>query len=255
MVESPLAKTPPANRLGIAHLLLWITTTAALFGCIRGAHIVSMERQRLSAAGMDEAEYGNQELPLVRSNRIVTLIGAPIYGMAVAGAALGLWHVATRRFLFPSQPGHWLLILIALVSFPLLVPLGLVPKSEFTGAVVAFSMRIGSAALSAALAAIAALHVPFLRWRIAFWLCAIGFGAQAIELLDLIAAPLGSMLGAMLALFVLSFAVPAAVVASVIDFTMPSRFDIFHWIGVATLFAALAHIILAPPLVDSMVLR
>ena len=254
MDGSSPAETPLVNRLTIAHLFLWITTTAVLLGCVLATNSVWSERQRLSS-GMSDVEGGYKDPPLVRSYRIAALVGTPIYGAAMAGAVLGLWRMATRRFLFPTQPGHWLLILIAVFSLQSLVPLGLLAQSESTGGVIAFVQRIGCAALSAALAATAAMQVPFLRWRILFWLCAAGFGAQLLELLDLAAAPLGSMLGGMLAFALLSFAVPVSLVCSGIDLTMASHFDVFHWIGVVALFAAIANITITPSVAMSALLR
>lgn len=82
---------PPQERLQIVHLLLWTATTAMVLGIDRAT-----------------SEPSNGELgkfPL-----IIAWGYAPLVGAGLAGWLLMFSRIWSDGPLFPSQPGHWLLL-------------------------------------------------------------------------------------------------------------------------------------------------
>ena len=109
----PTAATAEGNRLSIAHLLLWITTTAAVFGFLQRHSPESSPPVSSGDARLDQIREQVREVE--RWEFISMLTFAPAYGVTLAGVILAAWRVATRRFGFPTQPGHWLLLLLAII--------------------------------------------------------------------------------------------------------------------------------------------
>lgn len=135
MNESTIAENLPGqsgpfegNRLSIAHLLLWTATTAlALSLCERPRPASEIGfASFLSQPGMDVEAAKNRERQQIwqlwQKRYLVSLAFAPIYGLALGGLVLGVWSIVTGRPGFPTQPGHWLLVVIgsatALVAWP-----------------------------------------------------------------------------------------------------------------------------------------
>ena len=90
--NSSLTTEPRKERLQIVHMLVWTATTAVVLGLDRAT-----------------SEPSNGELgawPL-----IFGLSYGPLVGAGVAAWLLMFWRIWTEGPRFPSQPGHWLLLL------------------------------------------------------------------------------------------------------------------------------------------------
>lgn len=121
MRESILTENParpsedvPPERLTIAHLLIFTTTSAILLGVRRALH---QEQQ-------DYRLFGE----------IVSFCYAPIFGAGLAACLLCAWRRANGGPRFPRQPGHWLLVLggvtgLMSLSFQVLLTL---TKAQFS---------------------------------------------------------------------------------------------------------------------------
>ena len=126
----------PANRLSIAHLLLWTATTAlVLAGLQRMWHsdlprmspeppesdvVVELGGVRI----LDKGRSAFRQMQLLeRSLSFLALAFSPAYGAALAAAGLAAWRMATRRGGFPAQPGHWLLLAVASITLAMAWPL------------------------------------------------------------------------------------------------------------------------------------
>jgi len=82
-----------APRLGIIHFLLWMAGSALMMG---------MHRDFASSAYEPTVEYALRQA--------IFLTESMVYGAALASLSLFYFY---RRLAFPSQPGHWLLLLLA----------------------------------------------------------------------------------------------------------------------------------------------
>src|SRR5688572_28112648 len=119
----PIAAQPQQNRLSIAHLFLWTATTAVVLTHQQSLKPPAPDRigfsSFLSQPGMDvEVEMAKQRQRIHgrwTSRWLVDLAFSPVYGAALAGVVLAFWRLITLRFGFPTQPGHWLLILICML--------------------------------------------------------------------------------------------------------------------------------------------
>ena len=87
------SKPTEPNRLTTGHLLLWMLGTA----------IVLASNQQI-----DQLRVNGSRLGMLRS--IHALGNGLALGVAVAGALLWVVHLARGRGGFPTQPGHWLLL-------------------------------------------------------------------------------------------------------------------------------------------------
>src|SRR4051812_43785413 len=86
------------NRLGIGHLLLWMATTGAVL-----------------AVGQWDLNTANLPQSLIAEMRLRTLIWslgfAPLHGLSLAGLLVFLSRRFWSRAAFPSEPGHWILVI------------------------------------------------------------------------------------------------------------------------------------------------
>lgn len=93
---------PPARRLSIAHLLLWMAGTAATLAFFR-EQFASPEDSR--------------SIRLIQQAYAFLL--APFCGAALASLPLAAWDWCAGRRSFPCQPGHWLLVVHGVGFFAL----------------------------------------------------------------------------------------------------------------------------------------
>jgi hypothetical protein len=220
-----------SNRLLLAHLLLWMTTSAMALACIQGSapwNQVADQRQALeitSALGLQRA---------------LTLAAAPIYGIALAGAALAAWRLITLRRGFPTEPGHWLLLHIAVV--PLVAAGDWLLKLPRTSDHQAIAVALGALAL-VAVSAGSFFNQP-MRWHLPFIMAGAGFIVLALqywnlgEELDGYGVDYYFAGGAKLMVLVALLLIAAAVA---IDLYNRTAYDVLHWIGIVTLAIALSH--------------
>jgi len=234
--ETPLTAAEPlpaahGNRLLLAHLLLWMTTSAMALACIQGSAPWNQEVERPEAPEITSA-LGLQ--------RVLTLAAAPIYGITLAGAALAAWRVITLRHGFPTQPGHWLLLHIAVV--PLVAAGDWLLRLPRTSDHRAIAVALGALALVAASAG-SFFNKP-VRWHLPFIMAGAGFIVLALqywnlgEELDGFGVDYYFAGGAKLMVLIALLLIAGAVA---IDLYTKTSYDVLHWIGVVTLGIALLH--------------
>jgi hypothetical protein len=229
-----------ANRLQTAHLLLWITSTALVLSCHQPSRAMS---QPVASDGPVKVEVPLFSVPKwVEIASIIAL--APASGAGIASVALCLSRLALRRFGFPVQPGHWLLLLIGGevvlgLGLDMATRLGIIDRYRSD------PFLLGTALLAATLMTAAAWQSrSALRWRIAFGMVACGSMLTSTMMavtwcynaLDdpppflESSTPIFSTLWS-LALLTITGGLGMALVASVVD-CFHRGFDLFHWVGV-----------------------
>ena len=220
-----------SNRLLLAHLLLWMTTSAMALACIQGSAPWNQGAERPEALDMTSA-LGLQ--------RVLTLAAAPIYGIALAGAALAAWRLITLRHGFPTEPGHWLLLHIAVV--PLVAAGDWLLKLPRTNDHQAIAVALGALAFVAVSAG--SFFTKPMRWHLPFIMAGAGFIVLALQYWNLGEALDGYGVdyyfagGAKLMVLAALILIAGAVA---VDLYTRTSYDVFHWIGVVTLGIALLH--------------
>jgi len=213
---------PPANRLSIAHLLLWTATTAIVLGFIRQI------APHYTPTSATTAQYA---LNLWLQYLLLFAV-SPACGAALGGLVLAAWRLWTRRFGFPSQPGHWLLIVLSVI--PLAASTNWVLRLAAPGA----DFVVGCVSISAltllSFAAATQTRRP-MRWLLAFALATGGLGGMAMALFAGYSSPPYALLPAILGGLSVVSSIMAGLAAGILDLTSNERYDAFHWIGVVTL--------------------
>jgi len=228
--------------LTIAHILLWTAGTG-----IALTYLQAQKPPPPEALGFASILTGRNEDPKIvlaklqqewsrqlQARYVVGLWFAPLYGAALAGGLLAIGQIATRRFGFPVQPGHWLLLAIAgvfllLVAHPILRRLPISSDGAICVAVIC---------MTALLIAVTVIVREPLYWRFLLGLASAGsllltasllsstFLSPSIELLPPFLLGIGAIV-----------AVPfAALVCLALDIADRSRhYDYLHWVGIAVL--------------------
>lgn len=162
--EAPAAAEAPRQRLGVAHLLLWTAGSAVALAFLRGT--------------FDEGLSGQIQV----LQKAMVFVQAPLYGAALACLPLVFWRTATGRRLFPTLPGHWLL-LIQGVSMLATVLIGLAMPFSLASADQDIAERVRNLSLRESLRALPTLGVtliaifnsPQALWRMVFIFMALGY--------------------------------------------------------------------------------
>jgi hypothetical protein len=247
MNESTTAENLPVetrrlegNRLSIAHLLLWTAATALVFSCCErppapsqiGIGGFSQPGTNVEAARDRERQRFWQ---MLQNRYLINLAFAPIYGFALAGFMLASWRITNAKSGFPTQPGHWLLVVIgsatALVAAKLRLSLP-PPASDYED-----SMYLLIVALMSLLAG---FKVGDSLWRVPLLI----FGGSILLLSPLPALAPGPGGGTLvtMAMFGVGTAFILALVCAATEVARCDRGDIFHWTGVATLIGVVGHL-------------
>jgi hypothetical protein len=239
---------PPANRLTIAHLLLWTATTALVFSCcerppapsqIGSPGLMSLSGTNMSLPGTNVEAARDRERQrmwrILQNRYLINLAFAPIYGLALAGFVLAGWRLVNAKAGFPTQPGHWLLAVIgsatALVAIKVRFSLH-PPASDHEDSLYMLIVALMSL--------LAGIKVGDSLWRVP--LCI--FGGSILLLSPLPALPPGPGSGTLVAMAMLGVgtAFVLALVCAATEVARRSRGDLFHWIGVATLIGVVGHL-------------
>jgi hypothetical protein len=147
--------------------------------------------------------------------------------------------MARWKFGFPTQPGHWLLLVLAVI-----------PTAEAMASLVNAPQQLIAIAVVALLIAATTTGVAILRtrkpprWYRTFVLAFVGTSILLCQICLALAAGESNILGGLLyaiALLGLVSGLFSALASSVLDLTALERFDFLHWTGIAVLFAMLAH--------------
>jgi hypothetical protein len=222
--------TQPQNRLGIGHLMLWMATTSV---------VIAMGQWDLSTAGLPDN--------LLAGARLRTLVWSlgfgPLQGLALAGVLIFLWRRFKSHVPFPTEPGHWLLVIAGGERLMFLVTQSayLLAVRGHESEIPPWANRLSEVAYHVfpiLLAGVAACHVKS-GWAWQLSILAMGvLGAMTIfhdEVLDWL--NMGKFMGSNAASYALRFgySLPGilAVVAVVIDRRQKQPRDFFHWCGVA----------------------
>lgn len=231
----------PANRLSIAHLLLWTATTALVFSCcerppraseIGFASFLSQPGANVEAA-MDRER---QRLwRILQNHYLLNLAFAPIYGFALAGLALAGWRTAHAKPGFPNQPGHWLLVAIGSTTALAIARVQTPLFQQASGALDSLLMLI-----VAAIFLLTGIKVGQCIWQGPLFI----FAGSVLLVSPLRALPTGpgsgTLVGIALAGVGAAFVLGLFCVAG--DLARRNRGDLFHWIGVATLLGVVGHL-------------
>lgn len=229
--SSPVPRA--ANRLTIAHLLLWMTMTAVVLAAVADF---------LPLAAREAPLQVNGRRPVPTIERVLAFAAAPAYGAALAGVFVAIGNLTASRRTFPEQPGHWLLLMVSIVPLAVgAVWLLDVPPEHENGA-----MAVALIAL-ALLAATAGTLVPEPKqWHVAFVMGSAGLTIVALKFValanggDEATLGLGYVFGGAAALAV-ACAAAQALIAAVVDWSAAESRDAFHWIGIGVFAIALAH--------------
>jgi hypothetical protein len=232
-MSAPSDASPPI-RLSIGHLMLWTLGSAVILGCFR--------------AFDSGREYLPERVALVQ----------PFYHLGYSltlGAQVGsvllfvLMRFSGKRG-FPSQPGHWLLLIEGISAILMLGGYGvflLIDNREFPGLYVYFSLQIPNLAVCTALYVLAfvktakqspwryAIAIAALIHAIQLVLCVITILSEFVERSSSRWPGLGIWeLPRSLTAVVLGLAI---LVASLLDWRNHVQRDVLHWTGLTALVA------------------
>ena len=214
-VDQPLEKPPQEEQLSIGLLLLWTAMTAVLLGFHRAT-----------------SQPTNGELGIFPA--LMAFVESPLTAVGMTAWVLMLWRWFTDGPRFPSQPGHWLLLLfgftgVASLLVRTMIMISLATQHGFS------SMLLGLNFIASALGMImniaAAIAVRD-RWKTLFIL---GATRSCLYLLmtlllslDFLLMSLASLTSQLLAW---GFGLCLLVLA-VADLRHHVRRDTLHWTGV-----------------------
>lgn len=235
---APFLKFYRPPKLGIAHLLAWMTVTAVLM------KVTIFLEQAWPWPESLPVSYGVMWRAIVYSN-------VPVHAAGLVGVAVLLrdkWRGAAGRL----QPGHWLLAIFSisgLLQLTILV-LSLLALRDIIASTDAFftPYRLISVAAPQLLAAMACLQLTIRgrllwRWRILFGLLVIVAFASAAQYLCALPADTSSGLRnydwhSYSKSFCIMYGIAslltcfALLLAVLVDFVCRSRRDGLHWMGV-----------------------
>lgn len=233
------------KRLTIGHLLLWTATTGMALAYFQSQRPPPPEKigfaSFLHQPGTDvEAEMAKARQRIWHGwqrGYLINLAASPIYGVALAGIGLAIGRMATGRLGFPSQPGHWLLLEIGamaglVASRPLLRWLPLSPDGhDFVLASLLLVVAIGTA-----------LVVCRSAWLLPMATAAGGFAVICLAYLVSFGSASSEPPGLYgVGLIVIGTVPFLALLVTILDLADRKRYDLFHWLGVATLFGIVGH--------------
>lgn len=246
-VASPQAKYAAPPRLSIAHLLLWMATTALVVALFPADWMRKLD----SSTPLDQESFRQQMERRQTVEKVGAALVAPFYGAGLAAVVVATLRAVRREPGFPAAPGHWLLLHVGLgflafadayhksrgsryVKFELLNP-------EFDP-VSLLLFLVFVAQLIVALGA--AVQPQPWRWRLAFGIY-LGGVAALIGGMLLGWQGLANEFWLGLAGIVAANGAAFAIFAAARDLFRRERYDLFHWLGVIVLIAVAAHPILA----------
>ncbi len=233
------------NRLTIAHLLLWTATTGVALAYLLEQKPPPAESigfaSFLSSPGQDvKAEMAKARQKIHRAlqtNYRIGLVASPVYGAALAGALLAVWRLATRRYGFPAQAGHWLLLIVASLMLAHVAQPWLRSLLHWAdGPDFAWSifMTVATTAIT--------IGVREPLWRGAIGVFAVGFAIVTVAYLISFHSTSIELPGLfLLGFFVLGTFPIGAGICTIADLAQRQRYDALHWIGVATLAGVVTH--------------
>jgi hypothetical protein len=227
---------PRPRRLGIAHLMLWTAGSAVTLAFLRG----TFDEQRSES--------------IQTLQKALALVQAPFYGAALACLPLVFWRPRPAEQRFPTQPGHWLLLVqgVSLLT-AMLVFVSLPHRAN--GVVVAANAEemqellrqlahreVLRLAPTLAVTLLAAWQMTRPRWRSMFLLMALGYG---LGIIAFGAAAVGetqtlAMVGTELLWLLQTISAVALLVCVLRDWAEGMTHDFLHTTGITARFAIVA---------------
>jgi len=228
-------KPAPSLRVTIGLLLAWTTTTALTLGLASSLH-------RDRDAQIDFYRYPATYRRMLWMQDVLWFVASPAYGAALAAASVAVWRAVRRIGGFPTQPGHWVAVLLGVATTGFFA--AMVPSSDEP------TQRVIATAVTAILAIVSCLAagatVQPRRWRLALRVAAAGCcGLVAVMVAGLAAQLEGDVPAAWILLVIPGLAIGLAILmaggATIVDFIRRQQYDFFHWLGILTLAALVAH--------------
>jgi hypothetical protein len=230
-MSEPLINPPserPANRLAIAHLLLWTATTALAIGTIMPDPVDA------PAPADMPAEFRAYQDRQQEQWRIATVLTGPVLGAGLAALAIAYWRQLRHEPNFPTQPGHWILMIVGMCTV-VAMELHLIDRVRLDGfgsnfirtpLFVFFWVTILLPVITLAVAYYRVAEPR--RWKRVF---AIAGGSLGLLFLAL-CCPLWPSAADLIILAILYATPISMVVAAVLDVRSGRTYDVFHWVGV-----------------------
>lgn len=217
-------KPPHEERITIALLMLWTAMTAAMLGFDRAAN------QPLSGV-----------LGIVPT--LMAFVSAPLIGMGLSAWALMLWRWFTDGPRFPSQPGHWLLLLMGFnsVIWLLLRTVVLISLVGQQGFVFFLGMHLIVELLALLIHVLAFINTRN-RWR---WLFGVGVCTTLLGLLSTSTLGFVEFRFLLRELLAWVFCLCMFLLATA-DLRESERRDSLHWAGVIVIGGYLAYVSVLP---------
>jgi hypothetical protein len=212
--DQPLEKPPHEEQLSIGLLLLWTAMTAVLLGFHRAT-----------------SQPTNGELGILP--QLMAFISSPLIAVGMSAWVLMLWRWYTDGPQFPSQPGHWLLLLFGFtgVASLLVRTIIMISLTGLRGSGVYLGVNFVAVALALIMSVVAHIAIRD-RWRILFLLNAV---SRSLSLLLLLFMTLDFRIlsWANWANQLLTWAFGLVMVGlAIADLRQHVRRDTLHWTGV-----------------------
>jgi len=217
-----------ANRLSIAHLLLWTATTALAVGTIMPDPIDAPFQSDMPAEVRAYLSRQQQQW------RMATVLTGPVLGAGLAALVIATWRRWRHQPGFPTQPGHWMLMIVGMCTVAAM-DLALVNRlSRFNSNLILSSLVLifwVTCLVTLILLAVAYFRVSEpLPWKCVFAIAGVNVG---LFFFGCCGFPLGEPFPFQLITLAVFHATPiSVVVAAVLDVLSGRAHDVFHWVGV-----------------------
>jgi len=168
--------------------------------------------------------------------RVATALTGPVLGAGLAALAIATWRLLRYEPDFPTQPGHWILMIVGMCTV-VAMELHLIYRVRLDGfgsnfiRTPLFVFFCVTFLLPVITLAVAYYRVAEpLRWKRVF---AIAGGSLGLFFGGCCAFPLEAPSAAELIMLAIIYATPISmVVAAVLDIRSGRTYDVFHWVGV-----------------------
>jgi hypothetical protein len=216
-----------ANRLSIVHLLLWTATTALAVGTIMPNPVDAPFQPDMPA---EFCAYLNRQQ---QQWRVATVVTGPVLGAGLAALAIATWRGWRHELGFPTQPGHWILMIVGMCTVVVMDVRLINRLDSFNSGVVAWPFILifwVIFLLPVITLAVAYSRVEPIRWKRAF---AIAGGSVGLFFFSgCCAFPLFGTSAQLIVLAILYATPISTVVAAALDIRSGRPYDVFHWVGV-----------------------
>jgi hypothetical protein len=227
-MSEPLINPPserPTNRLAISHLLLWTATTALAIGTIMPDPVDAPAPADMPAEFRAYLSRQQQQW------RMATVVTGPVLGAGLAALAIAAWRRLRHEPDFPTQPGHWILMIVGMCTV-VAMETQLINHLDGSPVIAGPLIVVFWVTLVVSVVTLAVAYYRIaepLRWKLVF---AIAGGSLGLLILGPCCLPFAE-LSTQLIVLAIVYATPISmVVAAVLDVGSGRTYDVFHWVGV-----------------------